>query len=106
MADISKIKALDGATYNLKDSTARADISTLSSNLGKKIIQVDKSAFSSLPVTITNSSITANHVLLRETLSNPSAQTSAWTVTTAAGSLTISGSISGSTSVSLVLGIP
>ena len=35
MADISKIKALNGTTYNIKDATARNDITTkLNTNQG------------------------------------------------------------------------
>ena len=81
-------------------------VSSLISNLESTIIQIDVPSFSSLPVTVTDSAISNAHVVLRETLSNPSAQTSDWTVTTAEGSLTISGGISGSTEVSLILGIP
>lgn len=81
-------------------------VSSLISNLESTIIQIDVPSFSSLPVTVTDSAISDAHVVLRETLSNPVAQTSDWTVTTAVGSLTISGSISGSTSMTLILGIP
>lgn len=90
MADISKIKTLDGTTYNLKDSTA--------------IISVEISSLSSLPITITSDFITEKHYLLESTLSNPSAQTGDWTVTTTDGSMTISGSISGTTAVHIMLG--
>ena len=61
-------------------------------------------AFSSLPVTFENDAITADMVVLNSVLSNPTAQINNWTVTTAAGSLTISGSIRGSTTITLYLG--
>lgn len=70
-----------------------------------KTVEVTSSSFSSLPVTITDSNITADHVVVNSVLSNPSAQTGDWTVTTAAGSLTIAGSISGSTTVTLYLNV-
>lgn len=68
------------------------------------VIEVSKSAISSLPTTITNSRIKARHVVIAHELSDPSAQTGDWTVTTSDGSLTISGSISGSTNIKLSLG--
>lgn len=43
-------------------------------------------------------------VVIDSTLGTPSAQTGDWTVTTAANSVTIAGSISGSTTLTLVLG--
>lgn len=70
-----------------------------------KVIVITSSSFSSLPQTITDSSITANHVVINSVLSNPSTQTGDWTVTTSSGSLTISGDISGSTSVTLYLAL-
>ena len=144
MADISKIKTLDGTAYNLKDATARGLLnghsvevnvpanavftdttynnatqstaglmstadkvkldSIIISNANSPIVVAETSAFSSLPVTITSDKISVNHYLLESLLSNPSAQTDDWTVTTSAGSLTISGTISGSTTARLLLG--
>lgn len=60
-------------------------------------------AFSSLPVTITDSHIKSYHYVARCELSNPAAQTSDWTITTSNGSLTIAGSINGSTMVNILL---
>lgn len=68
-----------------------------------KCLVLTTSAFSSLPQTISNTAITANHVVINSVLSNPSAQTGDWTVTTSNGSLSISGSISGSTTITLYL---
>ena len=70
------------------------------------IIWLEIASFSSLPKTVSNSAIKAGHIVLRDEVGTPSAMTSDWTVTTAAGSLTISGSISGSTTLRLILGIP
>lgn len=59
--------------------------------------------FSALPVTVQNSEITYDMVSVKEELSNPSAQTSDWTVGTVNGSVTVSGSINGTTSLTLYL---
>lgn len=70
---------------------------------------LEKTGISSLPVTITNSSITANHVCIKSVLSNPSAQTADWLVTTSDGSLVISSdaasAISGTTDLTLYMTI-
>ena len=68
-----------------------------------KDLVITISSFSTLPKTITNSAITENHVVTSATFGTLAAQTGSWTVTTANGSLTIAGSISGSTSLTLVL---
>lgn len=72
-------------------------------NTASNVLVVTTSSFSSLPQTVSNSKITAKHVVLNSVLSNPSAQISDWTVSTSAGSLTISGSISGTTTLTLYL---
>ena len=54
---------------------------------------------------ITNSKILSNHVVLSYICGTPAAQTGTWTVTTSAGYLDIAGGISGSTSVSMILGL-
>lgn len=61
-------------------------------------------SFSSLPLTVTNSAITANHVVLEYVLGNPSAQVDDWSINIDSGSLTINGNISGETTLNLVLG--
>ena len=60
-------------------------------------------AFSSLPQTVSDDRISAQHVVVNSVLGTPSAQTSDWPVTTSDGSLTIAGSISGSTALTLYL---
>lgn len=69
------------------------------------VLQVDIAAFSSLPQTVSNAAITADHVVVNSVLGTPPAQTSDWTVTTSAGSLTIAGSINESTTLTLYLAI-
>lgn len=66
-------------------------------------LEITTPSFSSLPYTYSNSNITSNMVVIYSTLSNPSAQTSNWTVTTSNGSLKVSGSINGSTTLTLSL---
>lgn len=61
------------------------------------------SSLSSLPKTVSDSKITDKMKVVEYTLSNPSAQISDWTVTTADGSLTITGTISGTTNLELLL---
>jgi hypothetical protein len=70
------------------------------------MLKVSKSSVSSLPTTITHSAITSDMEVVHTVLSNPSAQTGDWTVTTSNGSLTIAGSISGTTNITLYLAVP
>lgn len=68
------------------------------------VIAVTFSAFSSLPQNVTDSKITTNMVCVKAVLSNPSAQLDEWTVNTnTAGKVVVSGSISGSTTLTLYL---
>lgn len=80
------------------------NLATINTNIeNKKVLVITTSSFSSLPQTITNANITSNMVVVNSVLSNPSAQTGDWTVTTSNGSLSISGSISGTTTLTLYL---
>jgi hypothetical protein len=59
---------------------------------------------SSLPITINNDAVETDMVCINATLSNPGAQISDWTVNTnTAGVCTISGSINGTTDITLYL---
>ena len=103
----------DATKMNLVSSPTNGDLLTTNSSgqaidSGTTIAQlkclvITSSSFSSLPQTISNANVTANHVVINSVLSNPSAQTGDWTITTSSGSLTISGSISGSTTLTLYL---
>lgn len=63
---------------------------------------VSGGTISSLPTTITDSRITTRHACMHLDLGTPEAQTGKWTVTNnTAGQATISGTISGSTAVTL-----
>ena len=68
-----------------------------------RVLVVTLSSVSSLPQTVSNASVESDMVCVNSVLSNPAAQTGDWTVTTSAGSLTISGSISGTTNIELGL---
>lgn len=70
-------------------------------------VKIEIPSFSSLPLTVTDSRIRARHICKPGdySLSNISAQTSNWGVSTSNGSLTLSGSISGSTTATLYLTI-
>ena len=54
---------------------------------------------------INNSKILASHVPIHAVLSNPAAQGGNWTVNTYAGYLTITGTVNGSTNLTLTLGL-
>lgn len=68
-----------------------------------EMLVASKSSVSSLPVTITNTAIRSSMYGTRLELSNPAAKIGKWTVTTADGSATISGSISGTTDIKVYL---
>ena len=70
----------------------------------KGVIEVSCGSISSLPYTKSNANILASHVVLNAVLSRPDAMVGDWTVTTSNGSLTISGAIGRSTTVTLYLG--
>ena len=93
------------SNWNETDSTADAYIANKPDIDSLKVLAVTLSAFSSLPATFYETAVTADHVCIKAELGTPSAQTGDWTVTTSAGELTISGSISGSTTATLYLAI-
>lgn len=66
-------------------------------------IEINLDSFSTLPQTVSNAAITGNHIAVLCVPGTPSAQVDEWTVATADGSVTVSGSISGSTTLQLVL---
>ena len=93
------------SNWNETDSTADAYILNKPDIDSLKVLVVTLSAFSSLPATFYETAVTADHVCIKAELGTPSAQTGDWTVTTSAGELNISGSISGSTTATLYLAI-
>lgn len=77
----------------------------IKADVEQEIITVNISAFSGLPKTVSNAAIKAEHTVLSYTLGTPSAQVDDWTITTTAGSLTITGSIAGSTTMKIIFGL-
>lgn len=105
-APASKIKDyVIGTTDNSAlGADVSAQIATLNTNVGKcEVLVVNVASFNSLPQTVTNTDIESDMVVLNSVLGTPSVQTGDWTVTTSAGSLTIAGTISGSTTLTLYL---
>ena len=86
-------------------SVFKASVESLAETVAetREVLVVTIASFSSLPHTITNANITSDMVVVNSVLGTPSAQTGDWTVTTADGSATITGSISGETSLTLYL---
>ena len=70
---------------------------------GRNNVFVSISSLSSLPHTISNSKITGNHRVVNAIFSNTAAAPSDWSYSTTTGSITISGTISGTTNVFLCL---
>ena len=87
----------DVADLNYNSQILDASVTAL------RTLLVNCGTVSSLPKTVSNAAIEDDMVVINATLGTPSAQTGDWTVTTSAGSLTISGSISGSTTLTLYL---
>lgn len=94
MSDIIYEHPEDFFYVNTIDPAAGAKPITLAVNCG---------TVSSLPTTVNNVNITDSMVVAQADLSNPLAQGDDWTVTTSTGSLTISGTITGSTTIKLYL---
>lgn len=71
-------------------------------------LQINLGTISSLPVTVSDDRITADHICKPADclLSAPAYQTSDWTVTTSDGSVTVSGTVSNSTTATIWLVIP
>lgn len=107
VATSTRFETLKGAVTGDVDAIVAqhtSQIQTLTNNVAKcETLVVSVPSFSALPQTITNSDIEDDMVVVNSVLSNPSAQTGDWTVTTSSGSLTISGSISGTTAATLYL---
>lgn len=92
------------ASVTALSNTVDDNYTELSSEIEKREVYVKTiSSLSSLPHTVSDSNIESDMVAIKAELSVPSAQTGDWTVDTSSGSLTISGSIDGTTNVTLYL---
>ena len=92
----------DGEDYgSVLDINANSD--KIDAAFGRNNVFITISNLSSLPHTVSNSKITANHRVVNAVFTNPAAAPSDWSYTTSAGSITLSGTISGTTTVYLSL---
>lgn len=89
--------------YNGALTGAEIDRRIISVNCGTLSATTDGGTFTA---TVNNANITAKHKVIAWNFGTPRAQNSRWLVTTDDGSLTITGNISGSTTLVLELGIP
>ena len=94
------------SNWNETDSTADAYIANKPDIESLKTLVVTVPSFSSLPTTFYDSRINEDHVVNSWYLGTPSAMAGDhWDITTGTGQLTITGSISGSTTLTLHLGL-
>jgi hypothetical protein len=107
---VAALNELDGDIGNLAGlattakTSAVAAINEVKAQTDKcEVLAVSVASFSSLPQTVSNTNIDSDMVVVNSVLGTPSAQTGDWTVTTSSGSLTIAGTISGSTTLTLYL---
>lgn len=94
--------------YGNNINMTSSDSTTLSTAIEKREVYVLTTGnFSALPFTYptsgTDSKIESDMVVVKSYLSTPSAQGSDWTVSTASGSLTITGTYSGTTETNITL---
>lgn len=89
--------------YDGIDSTSTTMAATAAAVRKTVPVMLETSGVSSLPITLYDTDITAGMVLIHAELSSLRAQTGDWTFDTAAGSVTISGSINGTTDIRLIL---
>ena len=74
--------------------------------IDKRIVLISCGTISSQSTTVSNVKITAKHVVLCAIFGTPGNQVGDWSVETFDGSLTVTGTIGGSTTLTLILGIP
>ena len=79
------------------------DYDTIWTTIENKVIEVNVDNLSTLPVTLYVTGLTEKHVVINSVLSNPASQVGDWTITTSGGSLTVTGSIRGTTDLTLYL---
>lgn len=86
-------------------SVFKASVESLAETVAEKreVVVVEITSFSSLPKTVNNLNITSGMVVINAVFGNPSAQIGDWTATTSNGSVRLTGTISGSTTLTLYL---
>jgi len=100
----NKVGLLTSLATTVKTSIVAA-INEIKAQADKcECLVLTQASISALPVTISNAAIETDMVVINAVLSNPAAQTADWTVNTdTAGQATISGTISGTTDLTLYL---
>lgn len=93
--------SVDALASAVAETVAEIAVETIAETF--KVLVVSVASFSSLPKVITNENVTSDMVVVNSILGTPSAQTDDWSVATYDGSLKITGSISGSTTIMLYL---
>ena len=88
----------DASVLDLNENFDKIDAA-----FGRNNLYVSLSSVNALPYTYSNAKITAKHRVVNMVLSNTAAQQSDWSYSSAAGSITISGTISGTTNIYLYL---
>lgn len=94
---------VDMPLYRIDLSGSTVTFTSLASVVGSGVVALEVPSFSTLPQTVSDRRITDDMVVVNSVLSNPSAQTGDWEVTTSNGSLTITGTMSGSAGLTLYL---
>lgn len=100
----ASLNAIETKIGPVGSTPLQTQINNANANIAKmECLAVNCGTVSSLPKTVTNANVEADMVVLQATIGTPAAQLSDWTVSTSNGSLTISGTISGSTTLTLYL---
>ena len=96
------LTSLSTGKANASDLTSA--VATLTTSISKaETLIVNCGTISSLPITISNANIESDMAVIKSDVGDPSVMSSKWQVSTGAGSLTITGSINGATSLTLYL---
>lgn len=100
----SNMDIIDAKMGAVGNTPLQTQINNANANIAKmECLVVNCGTISNLPATISNANVENDMVALQSALGTPAAQLSNWTVTTNNGSVTISGTISGSTTLTLYL---
>lgn len=108
LEDVALSHEVQVLTANQK-AQARANIEAITASEASvkantaKVVKVSASNVTALPFTITDTNITSSMVVVDCVLSNPAAQSNDWTVKTSTGSAKITGTLKGTTDITLLL---
>ena len=101
LTQITKPTSVD--SFVMVDRTTNEGELLDATTFSRMVLEVSCGTISSLPKTVNSTEITEDMVVVNSVLGTPTAQTGNWTVSTSNGSVTISGNISGSTTLTLYL---